>query len=334
MPKARVAAALPDHMLSHVQQRLYRDVSPGIELAPWQEADHPKILLMAPHELTFAVRTAVLGVTDWAWVHLTSAGVDFVADRGWPNATLLTRSWRCYAAPLAEYVLHAVLRAEWEGALPWAEPDPRPQSRADAPPVPAVNLAPDRGRGLWGCRIGVAGWGEVGRRVGTTLAALGAQVTVLSRTRKSSDPPTVRHTTDVGDLVDVEHLVLALPSTPETRGLLSRAWIEQARPGMHVVNVARPEVIDQDALAEACAAGRMSATLDVTEPEPLPPDHRLRTLPSVRLSPHVAWRSRGSDYAFVEDFVDIWYALLRGGPVPGAARGSSPDRARAVLGAA
>ncbi|CAL2070382.1 MULTISPECIES: NAD(P)-dependent oxidoreductase [Streptomyces] len=296
-----------------------------MELRPWREApERDGVLLMAPHELSAGRRAEVLRSARWSWVHLTSAGADFIDLAEWPADTLLTRSWRCYAAPLAEYALHAVLTHEWRRGTPWQERDTRSAPAPDAPPVPA-GASTGGGTGLWGAEVTVAGWGAVGQRLATVLDALGARVTVL---RRSPEPgSSFRQTSDLGRALDADHLVVALPLTAGTRHLFDRAALGGARPGLHLVNVSRAAIVDQDALTELCAAGRLFATLDVTDPEPLPTGHPLRSLPTVRLSPHVAWRSRDSDAAFADDFATIWATLADPDPDSSADLDSSdaPD---------
>lgn len=307
-------ASLPEHLLRATEHRLQCVLGSGIQLKPWQaDEDDGEILLVAPHELTRAELGAVLTAVDWSWVHLTSAGVDFVDLAHWPPDRLLTRSWQCYAAPLAEYVLGALLAHEWRHGAPWG---------SDSGP---------EGNGIWGAEIGIAGWGPVGQRVAHVTTALGASVRVLSRSWKPSSAQ-VRHTTVLDDLLDCDHLVVALPLTTQTRRLLGCSELRRARAGMHLINVSRAAIVDQDALAIACADRRLFATLDVTDPEPLPPDHPLRSLYSVRVSPHIAWRSRGSDGAFVEDFLMAWSALAAGADhIPGRAGTGTAARARAAV---
>ncbi|GAA1043383.1 hypothetical protein GCM10009566_51690 [Streptomyces murinus] len=302
-----VHTALTGELLRLSLPRLRSAFGPSVELRPWQEApERDGVLLMAPHELSAGRRAEVLRSARWSWVHLTSAGADFIDPAEWPADTLLTRSWRCYAAPLAEYALHAVLTHEWRRGTPWQERDTRSAPAPDAPPVPA-GASTGGGTGLWGAEVTVAGWGAVGQRLATVLDALGARVTVL---RRSPEPgSSFRQTSDLGRALDADHLVVALPLTAGTRHLFDRAALGGARPGLHLVNVSRAAIVDQDALTELCAAGRLFATLDVTDPEPLPTGHPLRSLPTVRLSPHVAWRSRDSDAAFADDFATIWATL-------------------------
>ncbi|MEU6465494.1 NAD(P)-dependent oxidoreductase [Streptomyces sp. NPDC046976] len=322
-----VHTALTDELLRLSLPRLRSAFGPSAELRPWQEApERDGVLLMAPHELSAGRRAEVLRSARWSWVHLTSAGADFIDLAEWPADTLLTRSWRCYAAPLAEYALHAVLTHEWRRGAPWQERDTRSAAAPDTPPVPAGS-GTGGGAGLWGAEVTVAGWGAVGQRLATVLDALGARVTVLRRSPEPGSP--FRQTSDLGRALDADHLVVALPLTAGTRHLFDRAALGRARPGLHLVNVSRAAIVDQDALTELCATGRLFATLDVTEPEPLPTRHPLRSLPTVRLSPHVAWRSRDSDAAFADDFATIWATLAASNasaaPDPSAAAGSSAD---------
>jgi phosphoglycerate dehydrogenase-like enzyme len=327
-----VYAALTEELLQHSLPVLRQGLGSLVELRPWQQApERGGILLMAPHELSPAQRSSVLRSAEWSWVHLTSAGADFMDLAAWSADTLLTRSWRCYAAPLTEYALHAVLTHEWRGGAPWQERDTRPTPTPDAPPVPAGASTGD-GAGLWGADVTIAGWGAVGRRLAGVFDALGARVTVLRRRPESQPGSRITQTADLRRALDADHLVVALPLTDGTRQLFDRAALDRARPGLHLVNVSRAAIVDQDALTELCSAGRLFATLDVTEPEPLPLDHPLRRLPGVRLSPHVAWRSRASDCAFAEDFATVWQALARPGtPVPGTVAATRDTYARAAV---
>ncbi|MFT2017912.1 hydroxyacid dehydrogenase [Streptomyces sp. 796.1] len=78
------------------------------------------------------------------------------------------------------------------------------------------------------------------------------------------------------------------PLLPATRGLVSRELLAALRPGATLINTARGAVVDQEALTEALVAGRIHAVLDVTDPDPLPPDHPLWTCDNVLLTPHIA----------------------------------------------
>ncbi|MEU5379779.1 MULTISPECIES: hydroxyacid dehydrogenase [unclassified Streptomyces] len=90
------------------------------------------------------------------------------------------------------------------------------------------------------------------------------------------------------------------PLLPETRGLVGRRLIESMRPGAVLINTARGAIVDQDALAEAAAAGRVRAVLDVTDPEVLPPQHPLWECDNVLITPHLAG-SQGNEWRRLAD---------------------------------
>lgn len=133
-------------------------------------------------------------------------------------------------------------------------------------------------------RVLVIGAGGVGRAVQRRLEPFETDVTMAARTAR----PGVVATADVGVLLPtVDIVVLAVPLTEETAGLVDDTFLSRMREGALLVNVARGPVVDTDALVRHVAMGRMRAALDVTDPEPLPPGHPLWTLPGVLVSPHV-----------------------------------------------
>jgi phosphoglycerate dehydrogenase-like enzyme len=96
-------------------------------------------------------------------------------------------------------------------------------------------------------------------------------------------------------VAEADHVVIGVPSTPETRNLVDADLLAGSRSGIHLVNVSRGSVVDQDALRSALDSGQVGlASLDVCDPEPLPEGHWLYTHPSVRLSPHISWCSPNS----------------------------------------
>ena len=138
-----------------------------------------------------------------------------------------------------------------------------------------------------GRHVLVLGGGDIGAQVATTLRSLDAEVTVVTRSGDITlaDVPALLPTTDV--------LVVALPLTDATRGLVGAEWLA-ALPGRAiVVNVARGPIVDLDALTEETTAGRLRAGLDVTDPEPLPADHPLWSTKGVIITPHVGGGATG-----------------------------------------
>jgi len=145
-----------------------------------------------------------------------------------------------------------------------------------------------------GKRVTVVGAGDVGGRIAAMLRAFGAEVVVVGRRRRDgvaalADLPALLPGSDV--------LVLAVPLTDATRGLVDATALAALRDGAVVANVARGPVVDTAALVAEVERGRLRAYLDVTDPEPLPTDHPLWHLPGVVLTPHTgggetAWRRR------------------------------------------
>lgn len=147
------------------------------------------------------------------------------------------------------------------------------------------------GERLFGRRVGIVGFGRIGRALGKLLTPFGVQILV-------SDPYVQRDavTASGATLVQLDELVsscsvvvLCAALTPETRGMFDSGRLSRLRNGSYLINVARGGLIDMDALLLELRKGRITAALDVTDPlEPLPADHELRKLPNVILTPHIA----------------------------------------------
>lgn len=140
-------------------------------------------------------------------------------------------------------------------------------------------------------KIGVVGFGRIGRALAKLLKPLGAELL-------TADPYTSAEVVASHDarLVDLEELlrscsiiVLAAALTDETRNILDSTRLALLPNGAYLINVARGGLIDLDALLAELRANRITVALDVTDPmEPLPKDHELRRLPNVLLTPHIA----------------------------------------------
>src|SRR5207248_5364561 len=134
------------------------------------------------------------------------------------------------------------------------------------------------------------GLGRIGRQV--ALRALGFGMTVLYHNRNRSDEAEValkaKYATKDELLATADYVVLCVPLTAETRGLIGRAELARMKPTATLVNVARGPVVDKDALTEALRERKIhAAALDVTDPEPLPRDHPLLALDNVTIAPHL-----------------------------------------------
>lgn len=147
-------------------------------------------------------------------------------------------------------------------------------------------------RSLAGSQVVMLGTGDIGRHTARRLKALGASVTGVCRGGQSDEPAFDRVEAIAGLdslLPRADAVVLALPATVETAGILSRERIALLPPSAFVVNVGRGSAIDQQALVEALRDRRLAgAALDVMTPEPLPADHPLWSCPNTILTPHIS----------------------------------------------
>jgi len=147
-------------------------------------------------------------------------------------------------------------------------------------------------RALADSRVLVVGQGGVGRAVAARLGAFEVDLVRVATTARTDESGQVHGVDELSDLLpDADVVVLAVPLTETTRGLVDRAFLARMKQQALLVNVARGAVVVTDDLVEAVAAGRVRAALDVVEPEPLPPDHPLWRLPEVFLTPHIGGHS-------------------------------------------
>jgi phosphoglycerate dehydrogenase-like enzyme len=162
-----------------------------------------------------------------------------------------------------------------------------------------VQLLEQQRRGEWrplprsscsGRKVLVIGAGDIGSTVADVLTTLGATVTLIGRTAR----PGVLAQESLPELLpEQDVIVLSMPLTEDTRGLVDADFLRRLRPGCILVNVARGGIVVTGALVDALRAGRVKAVLDVADPEPLPSDHPLWAAPGLILTPHVGGGAEG-----------------------------------------
>jgi phosphoglycerate dehydrogenase-like enzyme len=175
------------------------------------------------------------------------------------------------------------------------------------------------GPGLTGSTVGIVGASRIGRLVLSWLERF--PVTPLLY-----DPHvTVQQALQLGaEKVDLDTLcrrsnllTIHAPALPETHHLIDRRRLALLPDGAALINTARGSLVDTEALTRECATGRISAILDVTDPEPLPPGHRLLTLPNVFVTPHLAG-AQGREIRSLGEFATAEIGrYLRGEPLHG-----------------
>lgn len=239
------------------------------------------------------------------WIHTVGTGIDrfplaAVGDR------MLTCARGATAVPIAEWVLATMLAFEKRLPDAWIHEPPETWNRGD--------LGTLEGRCL-----GLVGLGTIGTAVARRAAAFDMRIAAVRRSDRPSPDPQVELLPDLDTLAArADHLVVVAAATPETRHLVGAGVLRAVTPGVHLVNVARGSLVDQQALREALDDGRVAqASLDVCEPEPLPAGHWLYTHPRVRLSPHCSWAAPGAVERILETFVDNLHRHRRGEPLMG-----------------
>ena len=173
--------------------------------------------------------------------------------------------------------------------------------------------------GLAGKTLGVVGLGAVGLDVARRALAFDMGVVALRRTARPAPLPGVTMASSLPEVLGrADHLALCAPATTATAGLLDAQAFAACKPGMHLVNIARGTLVDQEALLAALDDGTVAcASLDVVDPEPLPAGHPFYHHPGVRLSPHISWSAPSSGTKTFELFVDNLRRYRSGEPLHG-----------------
>lgn len=165
---------------------------------------------------------------------------------------------------------------------------------------------------LAGKRVLIVGAGDVGMQLERRLTACDAHSTLVARTAR----PGVHGVAELPELLPLaDVVVLIVPKTAETVGMVDQAFLARLRDGALLVNAARGPVVQTDALLAELQSGRIRAALDVTDPEPLPADHPLWHAPNLLLTPHVAGSVLGLGDRVVRLLVDQLRRFDRGEPL-------------------
>src|SRR5579871_505457 len=238
------------------------------------------------------------------WVHIMGAGVGgfpFELLRGRP----LTCSKGASAVPIAEWVLATMLAFEKQLPESWITEPPGAWNRA--------NLG-----SLAGKTLGLVGVGAIGSEIARRAVAFDMRVVALRRSERPV-PAGVTAAASLAEVVrDADHVAIAAPATPETYHLIDAAALSAMKQGVHIVNIARGTLIDQDALIAALDDGTVArASLDVVDPEPLPSGHPLYAHPKVRLTPHISWSSPITMPRTMEIFLENLRRFRAGEPLQG-----------------
>ncbi|BAV75284.1 D-isomer specific 2-hydroxyacid dehydrogenase family protein [Pseudomonas chlororaphis subsp. aurantiaca] len=283
-PEARVLdvpAGVPSDLPAEVSILLARPINVRGYLAP----DTP------PPGWPYALR----------WIQVVSSGIDFYPRwlfNGPPVSTLRGNA----AENIAEFALAAIFAAAKHLPEIWVH-DAQWNFTALTP--------------LKGSTLGILGFGAIGRSLASKARALGLNVLALRQSQAPFEVEGVEAARDIHELFSrSDHLVLAAPLTEATRHIVNRQVLASAKPGLHLINIARGGLLEDAALLEALDSGRIGlASLDVTDPEPLPDGHPLYRHPRVRLSPHTSAISTNSGHDIADGFLANLERFLAGQPL-------------------
>ena len=280
------------------------EIDTGVTVAPADVAaltmaffSHDAWPALAPNFMAVA-----LDAPQLRWLHTMSAGVDHpvfqtFVDRG----VRLTTSSGASAEPIAGTVMMYLLALSRQ--LPRLA---AAQARHE--------WAPGRYLDLAGRELLIVGWGPIGQAIARLGVALGMHPVIVRRSARGDEPHPVRPIDQLPDAVRTAGaVVVAVPLTDDTRGVVDAAVFEAMAADALFVNVGRGELVDQTALLEALRSGSIGgAGLDVFDPEPLPADDPLWDAPNTIITPHCSGTTDTTSANVDELFFDNLDRLLRG----------------------
>jgi phosphoglycerate dehydrogenase-like enzyme len=279
---------------------LFGDFPEGIELIPLSEKmDHDveidvwipdpyatRAMRAWPHLHGVKLVLAMMAGTEWipgtVGPHVTicnAHGAHNVSTAEWTVAAIL--AMLKYFPLYLDIQKSGVWKRRFEASEHYAEitGDERPLY----PPVMLEELT--------GKTVLLVGYGAIGKEIERMLEPFAVNMLRVARSARGGvgNGPEVHAVSELDRLLpQAEVVVLILPSTSESKGLMGSRQLALMRQGALLVNAARGPIVDTDALVEALNAGRIRAAVDVTDPEPLPEGHPLWSCPNLLITPHVA----------------------------------------------
>ena len=280
---ALAAPLLTGRVPDWVDLRGFTSTQHLMELAPLAEIGW--FDLYKPQAMADAIRLA----TRLRWLNSIYAGVDaFPLDVLAARGITLTNGAGINAITIAEYVVMGMLTMA-KGYAEVVRSQDREEWLLESPGKQELN----------GSRALILGAGEIGGRVARMLAGFDVEVTTV---RRRPVPGSIGPDAWRARLHEFDWVIIAVPATPDTAGLIGADEIAAMKPSAAILNVARGSVIDQDALIAALEAGQLGgAFLDVCSPEPLPPGHPLWRTPNAHIIMHLSGRAQDKMFARAVD---------------------------------
>lgn len=272
-----------------------------------------EVLARAEVLMNYGDKSQIAPAKNVRYIHTISAGIDGYideVDRCHGSALPVTNGAGVYSDAVGEHVI-ALLLAVVHGIVPSV----RNMAEKQWPAIPMLG-------NVNGKTIAVLGTGDIGNNAARICAAMGARVLGFKLHACEPFPPYSEIYTG-GDGLDAllpqaDAVLVCLPGSPFTKDMLDARRIGLMKAGSVLVNIGRGSIVNTEALMEALRSGRIAAAgLDVTDPEPLPPDHPLWDCPNVLITPHISGLG-ASKQKHAEWFAENLRAYLEGRPQPGA----------------
>jgi phosphoglycerate dehydrogenase-like enzyme len=227
----------------------------------------------------------IAAATNLKWLNSIYAGVDGMPlDQLKQQSTIVTNGSGINAITIAEYVVMAMLTVA-KGYRDVVRAQDRHEWLLDSPGKVE----------LFGSKALLLGYGAIGQLVEERLKGFAVDVTVVRRSAQveGAGRGTLAPDQWRAQLGEFDWVILAVPATPETEGMIGAAELAAMKPSATLINIARGSVVDQDALITALHNKSIGhAFLDVTTPEPLPADHPLWSIDSAHISMHLSGRAQ------------------------------------------
>lgn len=272
-----------------------------------------EVLARAEVLMNYGDKSQIAPAKNVRYIHTISAGIDGYideVDRCHGSALPVTNGAGVYSDAVGEHVI-ALLLAVVHGIVPSV----RNMAEKQWPAIPMLG-------NVNGKTIAVLGTGDIGNNAARICAAMGARVLGFKLHACEPFPPYSEiYTGDDGLdalLPQADAVLVCLPGSPFTKDMLDARRIGLMKPGSVLINIGRGSIVNTEALMAALRSGHIAAAgLDVTDPEPLPPDHPLWDCPNLLITPHISGLG-ASKQKHAEWFVENLRAYLEGRPQPGA----------------
>jgi phosphoglycerate dehydrogenase-like enzyme len=242
--------------------------------------DAEGLILVGP-AFSAEVAHAVSNASKLRWIQTLSAGYENLQRFGVPRGVTVTNAGDAWAIPVAEHAMGLLLALAKRLPEAVKQQERREWGRQIMPQMSSLE----------GRTMVMVGLGSIGKAVAQRARAFGMDIIAVTRSGRQSELASrvyplagLKSALQLADVV-----VLAVPSNDDTMNLMDEEALQACKPGCFLINVARGDVVNQDALAKALRSGQLAgAGLDVTNPEPLPKTSSLWDAPNLLVTPHVA----------------------------------------------